>query len=1235
VRFLTYEGLHPGALAAQVERVRAAFERDDLRAVDLKKLQGGYYRAKLSDAGRLIVQFVAWQGQRAVLALEVLPRHEYEKSRFLRGAHVDEARIEAPVEAPEQLDVTPMKYLHPSRATFSLLDKPLSFDDAQDEVLRRRPPLVVVGSAGSGKTALLLQHLRAAHGRVAYLTESSWLAQTARGLYVALDFDPGEQEADFLSYRQFLDSIEVPAGRPVGFRDFAGFFERHRQKVRFTDAHQCFEEFRGVITAEAAGPLSLDAYLALGVRQSLFDGAQRRQLFELFVRYDEWLKEAGLFEPNLVAHALGPRATARYDFLAIDEVQDLTPAQLQLALRTLTKPGAFVVAGDANQVVHPNFFSWAKVKSLFWQGLGMSAGGEREVAVLKVSYRNSPEVTKVANAVLALKHARFGSIDRESNTLLEPVPGGAGEVRGLSTGSAAAIELDAKTRRSTAVAVVVLRDEDKPAACAHFKTPLVFSVLESKGLEYENVILYRLVSGERRLFAELAEGLRREDLEVTELQYARGRDKTDKSSEAYKFFVNAPYVALTRAVKKAWLVEDDPSHPLLTLLGVPFDGQAVGADVKQASAEDWQREASRLAAHGKLEQVEAIQRQVLRTQATPWRPLDGPGLVELIDKALDPQGVSRKARELLADVCVVHPDAYTRQELHHLGFRSHDVQRAQEDQNRARILGEYGARRFKNVLDTCERYGLEHRSMHGLTPLMLAAHAGNLGLCQALVQRGASLTARDPLGLQPLHHALRRAASDEAFAASELGAAWELLAPASFDVQVDGRLLQVGREQGEFIVCQLMLERLWRSEATVSGALVGIGTAELMTYVERLPEVVIRDYRRKRPYLSSLLSKNEVSSTAPLPEASPRALRLQPATVLLGAERQRRRALGANRRGGGHGGPAGAGETRRRASAELGAAEVAGEPAEPPLRILRVRPDEGQRAAEHAEPLLELGVGLEPQLEVRLAVGEALGQLHGAAQRELDVGAHVLQLLDGGGALVDLHLARQIAQHDLRQVHRGRLGAELGNGDVRAAAVDRERLRRQRHRARGLRQVRLHGRAARGLALRQAEVDVRVHHAAEVDAREALQVALRRVHVLGVEPQAQRGQPGHRRRDGAAHALHRHLDARREQRRPDADRVQRERLGRQVPLRLLRHLHVGGAQREQAGAHRADAHEVPGGVGLEAHAVLQGLVGEREEEHGDQRHRAEGGVADDALPEAGLLLGHGGALSSSGGTWRW
>lgn len=861
MRFLTYEGLFPGELGPQLERVRAAVERDELASIDLKKLGvGGYYRARLSDRARLVLQFVRWEGHQAALALEILPNHEYEKSRFLRGARIDESRIED-AHRSEALESKPIKYLHPTRASFALLDKPLSFDDVQDEVLRRRPPLVLVGSAGSGKTALLLQQLRAAPGRVAYVTESAWLAQAARGLYVAHSWDPGEQEADFLSYRQFLESIEVPPGRAVTFRDFVGFFERHRQKVRFTDAHRCFEEFRGVITADARGLLSRDEYLGLGVRLSLFEPAQRELLYELLQRYLEWLGEQGLFEPNLVAGQWAARATPRYDFIAVDEVQDLTPVQLQLVLKTLSAPGSFIVAGDAHQVVHPNFFSWAKVKTLFWQGLGLA--GDRDVAVLAVSYRNAPEVTKTANAVLMLKNARFGSIDRESTTLLEPVKGEPGEVRGLSTSSKAVAELDARTRRSTEVAVIVLREEDKAAARARFGTPLLFSVLESKGLEYENVILFRLVSSERKLFAELADGVRPEDLQVDSLEYARAHDKTDRSSEAYKFFINALYVALTRAVKNVWLVEDDAAHPLLALLGIPFDDQLLAGGVRQATVEDWQREAHRLEAHGKLEQLEAIRSSVLRIMPTPWKPFDGKAMLELVPKALDPTGVSRKAREQLCDALAFHPDPFAAQELQVLGFRDLRTQGEMTIAAQHRLLEGFESKKFKGVLENTEKYGLEYRSMYNLTPLMMAAFAGNLELVEALLARGASREARDHLGLQPLHWALRRAARDKAFAQSTLGAMWDVLAPPSFDVKVDERLVQIGREQGEYFVFQSLLERLHRSAALLKPEprLQGLGTAVLLTSLEQFPEIVVRDYRKKRPYLSSMLSKNEVAAT--------------------------------------------------------------------------------------------------------------------------------------------------------------------------------------------------------------------------------------------------------------------------------------------------------------------------------------------------------------------------------------
>jgi hypothetical protein len=862
MRLLRASDLVLGDFEAGFERFRAAIERDDFAAAHLKKLHvQRYYRARLGDAARLIVQFAKVGDERVCLALELLPTHDYARSRFLKGAAVDETKLEAVTASPGEVEAAPMRYLHPTRTTFEVLDKPLSFDDAQEEITRRRPPLVLVGSAGSGKSALMLHLLRQQPGRVAYVTESAWLAQSARSLYVAFDWDPGEQEADFLSFQQLLESVRVPAGRPARFRDFAGFFQRHRQKVRFTDSHRCFEELRGVLTSSPDGPLTLEAYLALGVRQTIFPVEQRADVHGLLAPWLEHLSANGLYEPNLQAVAWAELATPRYDFVAVDEVQDLTPAQLGLVLRLLKRGAHFLVAGDANQVVHPNFFSWAQLKTMFWRGGGFD--DERQVAVLGVSYRNSEAVTRVANRVLRLKHHRFGSIDRESNGLMQPLQGRAGFVRLAASGSKVVADLDAQTRRSTNAAVVVLRDEDKEDARRCYQTPLVFSVHEAKGLEYETIILHRVVSGERALFRELAEGVPREALEGDSLEFRRARDKGDRSLEAYKFFVNALYVGLTRAVGEVWLVEDDLAHPLLELLDVHAGDAPVA--VRQSTTQDWQREAQRLEAQGKLEQAEAIRSTILRVAPVPWPVQDEARLRETMARALDSGGVSRKAREQLFAYAALARDRVLIDRLATEANHGPAMEPGRPmAEALARAVAPYEAKKPREVFEHVDRHGVDFRTPENRTPLMMAALAGNTELVEALLARGASREARDHLGMSAVHHALRRGLREPEWAVTKLGPVYDLVAPVSFDLQADGKLVQLGREHGEYFFF-LSLVATFDLGYSVHGRLEGFSTAGLFHAVrpEQLPHVVLRTNRQKRTYANHVMARSEADSTYP------------------------------------------------------------------------------------------------------------------------------------------------------------------------------------------------------------------------------------------------------------------------------------------------------------------------------------------------------------------------------------
>ncbi|MBV9949589.1 MAG: hypothetical protein JOZ69_22295 [Myxococcales bacterium] len=834
----------------------------------MKKLSSErpYFRARLDYDSRLLVQFVRCGAERACLALEVIEKHAYDRSRFLRGARVDEGRIEeAGPEAAGDLrdaDTTALRYLGPNRVDFQLLDKPICFDDRQEELYRLPAPIILVGCAGSGKTALTLTRLRTMRGEVLYVTHSAFLAETAASLYFSHGYENAEQNVDFLSLRKLLESIAMPAGRAVSAKDFQAFFERHRQACGFTSAHMLFEELRGVLAAAADGPLTREAYLALGVRQSMYAPAQRALVHDLFGKYRAWLGQAGLYDPSLLAHEYRPRAERRYDAVVVDEIQDLTNAELSLILATLKEPRGFLLCGDANQIVHPNFFSWSRVKSLFYSS-------EREaldapVHVLDANYRSSRTVSELANRLLKVKNARFGSIDKESTSLVRPVGELEGRVAGLVKKDDVCRNLDRVARGSARVAVIVFSDEQKAEARRRFSTPLVFSVLEAKGLEYGAVILYDLVSTERAAFREIAAGVTQADVEG-ELSFARARDKSDKSLEAYKFFVNALYVAITRAIETVYLVETDAGHPLLGLLRVTFSEDVSAFTAKASTLEEWQREARRLELQGKDEQAEAIRRTILRSEPVPWPVLYGAGYDDVLRKALAPQSVFSKAKQQLYELGAFHVlGPLSRAVELRAGYRPVRTFDATADHLRERLLGPYRPRKGDpgRIFADVDRYGPEHRNMMSLTPLMCAAAVGNVALAERLVERGCRVDSVDVFGRMPLHFALRGAFGSATFATDHLGALYEILCPTGLDLEAEGRLLRLSRHQGEFFVLSAMIALFHSLYDRYGQRRGGFGAAMLEEAVlSAFPRSVLPEERRKRTYWNGVLARAEESST--------------------------------------------------------------------------------------------------------------------------------------------------------------------------------------------------------------------------------------------------------------------------------------------------------------------------------------------------------------------------------------
>jgi hypothetical protein len=850
---LLYNELNPKSISG-FSKWQKLMEADDLKSADVKKIGDNLYRARLNRSDRLLLSFHQYQGARYALVLEYLKSHDYEGSRFLRGVtSLDEDKIPALENIPD--DAPTLAYINPQHGRFNLLDKIISFDDAQQDVYGLQPPLVIIGSAGSGKTALTLEKMKAAPGDVLYVTHSPYLVKNSRDLYYAHGYENEQQNVDFLSFQEFLESIHVPSGKPVTFRDFANWFSR-LPRTAIKDAHKLFEEFKGVLTGPSvdAAYLSREEYLNLGVKQSIFLQEERAAVYDIFTRYLAFLQENNCYDSNILSHHYLSQIMPRYDFVVVDEVQDLTNIQLFLILKSLRDPLGFLLCGDSNQIVHPNFFSWSKLKSLFYTHGELQADADL-IRILSTNYRNSPQVTELANRILLLKNARFGSIDKESNYLVQSNGHVQGQVVFLQDRDTIRRELDAKTRTSTRFAVVVMHAEQKAEAQQHFNTPLVFSIQEAKGLEYENIILYNFLSAEDKRFREISNGVTPADLQQ-DLKYARAKDKTDKSLEVYKFYINALYVALTRAVRNLYWIEADPKQRMLDLLGLHDALETLDMANQNSSLEEWQREAHKLELQGKQEQADRIRHEILKQQVPDWAVYAGDNLTKLHDQAIQ-QG-DKKARLALFEYALVYEDRQFLRDLLLVDFKP-----ARHPENGIKQLQQkyYLPYQMKNPVvlrNQLTKFGVDFRNPFNQTPLMVAAWLGNALLVQELSGAGADTESLDNNGLSAFQIALQQASKDDKYARQCLHNIYGALIPDSTSIQVDGRLVKLDKNGMEFFLLNLMIALFYRvlpAKLVYQG---GFGTQEIIDAVESFPTSVLPVRRKQRAYISSILSKNEM-----------------------------------------------------------------------------------------------------------------------------------------------------------------------------------------------------------------------------------------------------------------------------------------------------------------------------------------------------------------------------------------
>lgn len=322
--------------------------------------------------------------------------------------------IEEVMQKPVRVAHNPVHIEEAAAGKRSLASFLLMLDEEQLDFVSRfqgnsqpQGPWLLKGGPGSGKSTVSLYCIRALLNnlkqldlfeqdrplKILYTTFTKSLERASDHLLNCLDLGTYRNNLDVRT----VDSLalrNLPADwrqlRPVRADDYvrAAIAQCNKQIPKFSfsrdDVYFLKEEIDWVLVGQ--GLESMKEYQALDRtgRGRALGKQQRRHLWQLFEVLQDLLRRDGacLFSERLKVAA--GAVTSQYDYVFIDEAQDLKPVAIQFLMGLCHNRRNVFLTADINQSIWGNGFSWTKMASdLRVQG---------RARILRRNYRTSREI---------------------------------------------------------------------------------------------------------------------------------------------------------------------------------------------------------------------------------------------------------------------------------------------------------------------------------------------------------------------------------------------------------------------------------------------------------------------------------------------------------------------------------------------------------------------------------------------------------------------------------------------------------------------------------------------------------------------------------------------------------------------------------------------------------------------------------------------------------------------------
>ena len=342
-----------------------------------------------------------------------------------------------------------------------------------------------------------------------------------------LEESESEDEGDFTGFEEYrfhrtTSKQQMPEWREVTASYFAEHIWpniSHACSDKTTDPLLVWMEIKSFIkgSREAVetqqGYLTQDEYEKLGKKMAPnFDG-NRSEVYTLFLQYQDFVKRKrhlNLFDECDFVHDIYQRLSVLKDVpwsvhnFYVDEVQDFTQAELSVLLRCCRDPNGLFLTGDtAQSIMRGVSFRFEDLKTLFYkvQQKAEHVKGAVKIHVpqlqqLTINFRSHSGILQLAASIIDLLKEffpnSFDCLPGDEGMFPGPIPA----VLQSCNVSDLALLMRSNKREASSIEfgahqVIIVQSEDSKKALPDvLKAGIVLTVFESKGLEFDDVLLY-------------------------------------------------------------------------------------------------------------------------------------------------------------------------------------------------------------------------------------------------------------------------------------------------------------------------------------------------------------------------------------------------------------------------------------------------------------------------------------------------------------------------------------------------------------------------------------------------------------------------------------------------------------------------------------------------------------------------------------------------------------------------